>query len=133
MEYQTWKFQNRDKIQKKMTILVDIDETIARTPANRDYTNSLPIMEMIQKVNRLHDMGHEIIYYSARGTSTGVDWFPETYIQLVNWGCKFFGLRLGKPMCNFIVDDRALRPNEIDWLVDVSQEMLAKDLNAEIE
>jgi hypothetical protein len=124
--YNDWKKENRRKIWKQMTIFVDIDDTIARRPFGVDYDQAEPITEMIQKVNRLYDLGHRIYYYTARGTMTGRDWFQITHDQLQRWGCKFHGLSLGKPAYDFMIDDRTLQPAQIDWLIMASGELRAK-------
>ena len=54
-----------------MIIYVDIDETIANTPEDRNYSLSKPIAENIQKVNKYHDEGHTIVYWTARGSGSG--------------------------------------------------------------
>ena len=64
------------------TIIVDIDETICITPESRNYKNSKPIRERIEAINRLFDAGNTIIYWTARGTVTGIDWFEVTKKQL---------------------------------------------------
>ncbi len=65
-----------------MIIYVDIDETICSTPDNRDYSLSEPIMERIEKINKLYDEGNTIIYWTARGTGYGIDCSNLTYKQL---------------------------------------------------
>ena len=64
-----------------MIIYVDIDETICTTPESRDYTLATPIIENVQKINDLYDEGHEIVYWTARGTLTGYDWTETTKKQ----------------------------------------------------
>lgn len=31
-----------------------------------------------KKINPLYDMGHKIIFYAGRGSTTGIDWFDLT-------------------------------------------------------
>jgi histidinol phosphatase-like enzyme len=95
-----------------MRIFIDIDETICRSP-NKDYTNSVPIKENIDKANKLYEQGNYIVYWTARGSSSGIDWTQLTHEQLKNWGVKFHELRLGKPSYDLFIDDKAL--NVIDW------------------
>ena len=45
-----------------MVIYVDIDETICKTPKNRDYSKSKPIQGNIKKINDLFGHGHTIVY-----------------------------------------------------------------------
>ena len=51
-----------------MIIYVDIDETICNTPNSRDYSLSEPMMERIEKINKLYDEGNTIIYWTAVGS-----------------------------------------------------------------
>ena len=34
--------------------------------------------ERIQKINKLYDEGHIIVYWTARGTMTGTNWYEIT-------------------------------------------------------
>jgi hypothetical protein len=132
-DYNEWKVKNKKKIFRQMTLYFDIDGTICNRPEGKDYEESVPISEMISKVNHLYDMGHYIHYYTARGSTTGKDWFKITYDQLNEWGCKFHGLSLGKPLYDFMVDDRTLQPEQIDWLLLVTRELNFKDFGLDDE
>ncbi len=90
-----------------MTYFVDIDNTICLTEGN-DYETSTPIMLNIQKINELFDKGHNVIYWTARGSSSGKDWYFLTIKQLNQWGCKYNSLITGKPSYDFLIDDKAL-------------------------
>ena len=89
-----------------MVIYVDIDETICQTPDSRDYTLSVPILDHIKKINRFYDSGHTIIYWTARGTVTGIDWREVTEKQFIKWGVKYHKLKFGKPAYDLFVDDK---------------------------
>ena len=65
-----------------MVIYIDIDETICHSPNKPDYTTSTPIKENIEKANKLYDAGNLIVYWTARGSATGVDWTELTKAQL---------------------------------------------------
>jgi CMP-N,N'-diacetyllegionaminic acid synthase len=92
-----------------MRIFVDIDGTIAKTQGS-DYPNSQPIPEAIAKVNTFYDWGDTIVYWTARGQNSGVDWTDLTTRQLHEWGCKYHELRLDKPSFDLMIDDKA-KPN----------------------
>ena len=64
-------------------IYVDIDETICDTPGDdvRDYYSSTPRPETILKVNKLYDDGNRIVYWTARGSRSGKDWYKLTESQ----------------------------------------------------
>ena len=91
-----------------MVIYVDIDETICKTPDSRDYSEAVPIVENIKKINDLYDQGHEIVYWTARGTLTGKDWTEVTEDQFRKWGVKYHDLKLKKPFYDLFIDDRAI-------------------------
>jgi histidinol phosphatase-like enzyme len=96
-----------------MIIYIDIDETIAQPSESRDYAESTPIEANIAKANKLYDEGHTIVYWTARGTTTGIDWTDVTRNQLDSWGANYHDLKLGKPQYDLFIDDKALNTN--DW------------------
>ena len=89
-----------------MIIYVDIDETICRTPASRDYNFAVPLRFNIRKINELYDSGNTIIYWTARGTGSGIDWREVTEEQFKKWGVKYHELRFGKPIYDLFIDDK---------------------------
>jgi len=95
-----------------MIIIIDIDETICHSP-NKDYENAVPIQKNIDKANKLYDEGHTIIYWTARGSGSGIDWTELTKRQIKEWGAKCHDVRLGKPSYDLFIDDKAL--NTLDW------------------
>jgi len=95
-----------------MIYYVDIDETICRYEGERNYPDALPIKENIEKINSLYDTGHTVVYWTARGTVTGIDWRPTTEQQLLAWGAKHHELRLGKPHYDLFICDKAISSNE---------------------
>ena len=96
-----------------MVIYVDIDNTIFNTNG-RDYENSTPIVENIEKINQLYDNGHTIIYWTARGRKSGKNYFMLTLSQLVDNKCKFHSLdTTSKPSYDYIIDDKAIKFDEI--------------------
>lgn len=95
-----------------MRYFVDIDGTICTQ--EKDYRMAEPYYDSIAIINRLYDSGHEVIYWSARGGTTGKDWTYITEKQLKYWGCKYSSLRIGdKPDFDILIDDRSRRINEI--------------------
>jgi len=89
-----------------MIIYVDIDETICVTPEDRDYSKSVPINENIKKINELYYNGNTIVYWTARGTGSGIDWREATEKQFVKWNVKYHELKLGKPVYDLFIDDK---------------------------
>lgn len=89
-----------------MVIYIDIDDTICISSGDGDYSKSRPIMEAINKANELYDFGHTIIYWTARGTVTGIDWREVTEEQFKTWGVKYHELKFGKPAFDLFIDDK---------------------------
>jgi len=90
-----------------MIYMVDIDDTICST-TDKDYKNSMPDYDRIHKINDLFNMGHEVHYWTARGTSSGIDWLQFTIDQLDSWGCKYHSVKVGKPSYDVWIDDKAI-------------------------
>ncbi len=95
-----------------MIIYVDIDGTICRTEGS-DYITAEPRYEQIVKINKLYDKGNTIIYWTARGTVTQIDWLTLTKEQLDDWGCRYHDLRVGKPQYDLWIDDKSKNIEEI--------------------
>jgi histidinol phosphatase-like enzyme len=96
-----------------MIIYIDIDETICSSPESRDYADAEPITENIDKANRLYDEGNTIVYWTARGTTTGINWRKVTEKQFLEWGVKYHSLEFGKPNYDLFIDDKNM--NTRDW------------------
>ena len=94
-----------------MKYIVDIDGTICN---NTDgfYPEATPFKNRIALFNRLYDEGHEIHYWTARGSGSGKDWKDLTHQQLSDWGCKYTSLKLGKPSYDVWIDDKAFNADE---------------------
>jgi len=89
-----------------MIIYVDIDETICKNASDRDYKKAQPIPDRILKMNGLYDQGNTIIYWTARGSQTGLDWSEVTQQQFKKWGVKYHDLLFGKPHYDLFIDDK---------------------------
>lgn len=101
-----------------MLIYIDIDETICNTPENRDYSMATPIIENITNANKLYDEGHTIIYWTARGTVSKIDFTELTEKQLNQWGVKYHELKMGKPFYDLLIDDKTFNPKydfDLKW------------------
>ena len=107
-----------------MKYIVDIDGTICDKPDgvhnDDDYSKSVPMMDRIEKINKLYDEGHTIVYLTARGMGRFDDnsdlaenmFYSLTANQLNEWGCKYHKLMLGKPSGDFYIDDKGINSNE---------------------
>ena len=85
----------------------DIDGTIC-TITDSKYDDAAPLKGRIAMINRLYSEGHTIKYFTARGSTTGIDWSTDTEKQLSDWGAKYHELHFGKPHYDMYVGDKAL-------------------------
>lgn len=93
---------------------VDIDETICEyEEGKREYPLATPIKRNIEKINKLYDEGNKIVYWTARGSTTGKDWTDLTLSQLKEWGARYTDAKLGKPHYDVFICDKAI--NSIDF------------------
>lgn len=91
-----------------MRIYVDIDETICLTPPSRDYKLSQPIKDRIEIINKLYDQGHTIVYWTARGYVTKINWEETTRKQFKEWGVKYHDVVFNKPNYDLYIDDKSI-------------------------
>jgi hypothetical protein len=89
-----------------MIIYVDVDNTICSTPITAEYAKARPIYARIRKINQLYDEGNTIIYWTARGTKSKIDWSELTKQQFEDWGVKYHDLQFGKPVYDLFIDDK---------------------------
>ncbi|MGG7055083.1 cytidylyltransferase domain-containing protein [Nitrosomonas sp. ANs5] len=94
------------------TFVVDIDGVLASLVSNNDYTLSQPLQENIAIINRLHEAGHRIILFTARGSATGIDWQDVTRKQMTDWNVRYHALQFGKPAADYYIDDRLITLQE---------------------
>jgi hypothetical protein len=90
-----------------MIYCFDIDGTICSI-TDGSYEEAEPFTDRIKLVNKLYDSGSTIIYFTARGSTTGIDWRSLTASQLKSWGAKYHELHLGKPHYDVYIGDKAL-------------------------
>jgi uncharacterized HAD superfamily protein len=92
-----------------MIIYVDIDETICGYSDKREYPLAQPNKERIQTINSLYEEGNKIVYWTARGCTTGIDWTEITEKQLKQWGAKYHELKMNhKPHYDLLICDKAI-------------------------
>ena len=97
-----------------MIYYVDIDETICEyEEGKREYPLANPVKKNIKKINSLYDAGHTIVYWTAGGATTGIDWTDLTLGQLKEWGAKYTEAKLGKPNYDVFICDKAI--NTLDF------------------
>ena len=100
-------------------IYVDIDETICNRESSvdfgvtHDYTKAYPIVENIEKINKLYDEGNTIVYWTARGSRKQINWEELTESQLKAWGAKYHELEVDKPYYDLFIEDKSCRIEEL--------------------
>ena len=90
-----------------MNYCFDIDGTIC-TNTNGDYEKAKPFIDRIKIVNKLYIEGNKIIMFTARGSTTNLDWTELTKQQLKEWGVKYHELIFGKPEADMFIDDKGI-------------------------
>ena len=92
---------------KKEIFFIDIDNTICKTKKN-EYINSIPDYRVIHDFNKLYELGHQIHYWTERGTTTGFCWDDFTIRQLKIWNVNYSSLSIGKPHYTKWIDDKTI-------------------------
>lgn len=93
-----------------MKIIVDLDGVICTEEKTFERSLAIPIPGAIESINQLKQNGHDIVIYTARS------WSEETMTKawLDFYDVNYDTLILGKPTCDFYIDDRAIRFNNWD-------------------
>tara|TARA_B100001093_G_scaffold519839_1_gene610843 strand:+ start:2373 stop:2672 length:300 start_codon:yes stop_codon:yes gene_type:complete len=95
-----------------MIYCFDIDGTICTQVDDGEYKNAEPIKNRIKKINKLYDEGNKIIFLTARGFVTKINWYELTASQLEKWGVQYHELYLTKPHADIYIDDKGLKDSE---------------------
>lgn len=94
-----------------MKYCFDLDGTLCSN-TNGEYKAAIPFYDRIAIVNHLYEDGNFIYIDSARGSTTGINWYDFTISQLNSWGLKYHNLRTGvKIDADLFVDDKAIKDN----------------------
>jgi capsule biosynthesis phosphatase len=101
------------------TMVIDVDDTILVTK-NRDYSRSMPKMDVVFKLREAREKGWYIILFTARGmgrSNGDIESVREEVTREIESFCSRFcvpydELMLGKPWAAMYVDDKGLRPDE---------------------
>ena len=99
-----------------MTYIFDIDGTICSL-TNGNYGFAIPYTNRIEKINKLYEEGHIIIFQTARGMGRSknsvayarASFEDMTREQLKGWGVKFHDLFMGKPSGDVYIDDKGIK------------------------
>ena len=81
------------------TYVFDIDGTIC-TNTNGKYELAQPYKERILYINNLFKEGNYIKYFTARGSTTSIDWKEMTASKLKEWGALYHELIISKMAAN---------------------------------
>lgn len=100
---------------ERLVYCFDIDGTLC-TNTHGEYELAEPYVDRIVHVNGLYEDGHIIKLFTARGSTTGIDWRDLTQQQLALWGVRYHELILGKPHADIFVDDKALHVDSYPWV-----------------
>ncbi|MQF98547.1 MAG: hypothetical protein FI729_03325 [SAR202 cluster bacterium] len=98
-------------------IIVDCDGVIAGKDNGGEYAKAPPLQHGIDQVNKLYDMGYEIILFTARygeRKQGNINQMYEAgYAEWVEWlnkhGVKYHHAYMGKPAGVLYIDDKAAR------------------------
>jgi len=93
-----------------MKYIIDIDGTICNNTSG-DYESAQPFLNRINYFNSLYDAGHEMHYWTARGSNSKLDWSQLTQDQLHEWKVKYTSVNVGKPAYDVWIDDKAFNAN----------------------
>ena len=96
------------------TYVFDIDGTICTNTFGK-YELAQPLKERILYINKLYKDGNVIKYFTARGSTTGIDWYDLTKSQLEQWGALHHKLILNKPEGDLYIDDKGFNSESWDF------------------
>ena len=117
-------------------LIFDLDDTISFTN-DGDYENSIPNLELIDKMREYSDSGFEIVINTSRNIRTfsgnigkiNKITLPKIILWLETNNVPYDEIYVGKPWCGFngfYIDDKAIRPNEF---LNLSYSEIVKLLN----
>lgn len=96
-----------------MRYVIDIDDTICYYDEKTlDYMLAKPKLDRIKYINQLYDNGNEIVFQTARGFKTGIDWREVTENQFREWGVKYDELYFNKSYGDIYIDDKAMNDKD---------------------
>ncbi len=102
------------------TLVIDLDGTICSCEKFENYPLAVPFQDVIDKVNKLHESGWEIIIFTARGMDTfkGDANKANSYLRKMTefWlnenKVQYTKLVFGKPSGDLYVDDKGISVDE---------------------
>jgi capsule biosynthesis phosphatase len=103
-------------------LIIDLDNTLCTTD-NGDYSNSSPVLDVVEKIRVYKSQGFEIVISTSRNMRTyegcigkiNANTLPIIISWLDRHEVPYDEIYVGKPWCGnngFYIDDRAVRPSE---------------------
>jgi len=113
----TYHFRKQTMADSSKRIIVDCDGVIAGKDHGGDYAKAPPLTYGIEQVNKLHDLGYEIVLYTARygdrESGNMHTQYNRGYREWTDWlkehGVKYTHAFMGKPAGVMYIDDKAAR------------------------
>ena len=102
-----------------MRFIIDLDGTICTEEKTFSRSLAKPIQGAKDYINKLFEGGHTIIIYSARSWQE----YEMTTEWLKNYDIKYHQLILGKPIGDLWIDDRAIRFNTWEQIINSINEL----------
>jgi histidinol phosphatase-like enzyme len=96
-----------------MLIYIDVDGVLCNNTYGL-YEKAIPMKKNIKKINKLYNKGNQIIIWTARGSTSGIDWSELTKKQLKEWGVKYHELLDDKPSYDLIIEDRCINIKDLN-------------------
>lgn len=97
------------KMKSKWTISVDLDGVLCEQGPVEKYSIAKPIYENIKKVNRIYDMGWNIMIHTGRSWAS----YDLTKAWLKQNGVRHTELIMGKLVAHYYIDDRNSTLDEV--------------------
>jgi hypothetical protein len=106
---------------ERRVLVVDIDGTVCTKVDGDNYAAACPIPSRIRRVNEMKQDGWYVVFWTARGGTTGKDWRGVTMCQLDAWGVLYDELHFAKPHYDLWIDDKAESANWLDGIASDAQ------------
>lgn len=103
----------KQKGNQSLKICCDIDGVIAAKTIDNNYAIAQPLVQNIDIINTLHKQGHQIVLFTARGYTTGINWRDITEKHMKEWGVMYDKLIFGKPDADIYIDDKLMSISQL--------------------
>lgn len=115
-----------------MKFCFDLDNTLC---VGKPYQFAVPVPGALELLEELHENGHEIVIYTARGMDTHkgnvakvlTDYAMLTLKQLESWGFPYDEIYFGKPSADIYIDDKAVTALGIEQIRGTIESLLEEN------